>query len=93
MVEGLREDPYGLDVLIGRQVLVAEHQHLVVPERPAQRVGGGVVDGAGQVDTGHLGAEAGAGAVDAGARVVGGVVAGHSGRGHAHLLVVGVRET
>ncbi|CAM5569536.1 hypothetical protein SCANM63S_09394 [Streptomyces canarius] len=57
VVEGFREDAYGLDVLLRCEVLAAEHEHLVFAERPAQLFGGCVVDAGRQVDAGHLGAE------------------------------------
>ena len=57
MVERLVEDPHRLDVRVGRQVLVAEHEHLVLPEVLAQALGRRVVDAAGQVDADDLGAE------------------------------------
>ncbi|CAJ62854.1 hypothetical protein FRAAL4212 [Frankia alni ACN14a] len=64
VVEGLVEDPYCLHVRVGREVLVAEDEDLVLPERLAQGFGGGVVDATGQIDADDLGAEDGAGRAD-----------------------------
>ena len=78
MVERLVEDPHGAHVRIRRQVLVAEHEDLVLPEVRAQALGGLVVDVVVQVEAGDLGAEDRARAVH--------FVGGGAYSGHADLL-------
>jgi hypothetical protein len=59
VVERVAEDADGRDVLVGREVLAADDEHLVPAQRGAQLVRGGLVDGQAEIDTADLGADAG----------------------------------
>ena len=53
----LAETTSEIDMRIGRDVLIAEHEHLVTHERFTQRGNGAVVEHVVEVDRGHLGTD------------------------------------
>ncbi|MCH6171985.1 hypothetical protein MMF94_40415 [Pseudonocardia alaniniphila] len=63
MIERLAEDPDCLDVPVGREVLVAEHEHFVLPEGSAQLPGRRRIDVVLQIEADDFRADARAGAL------------------------------